>query len=118
MADAALFVGFGHPVRGRERQAMQVFNEGMQLWGQLQARGEIESFEAALLGAHGGDLGGFMLLRGDRAKLAAVRWSDEFLRLIARAGLIVESLGVVPAVLGEELGRQMALFQEAVEDLT
>lgn len=29
MADAAIFVGFGAPVCGRERKAVQVFNEAI-----------------------------------------------------------------------------------------
>ena len=39
----------------------------------LQERGEIESFEAVLLEPHGGELGGFLLLRGEAEKLDRVR---------------------------------------------
>jgi len=37
------------------------------------AEGEIESFEMVLLEPHGGELGGFILLRGDQDKLARIR---------------------------------------------
>ena len=117
MAGAALFIGFGYPVRGRERQAVQVFNETMQYWGELQGRGEIESFEAVLLEPHGGDLGGFMMVRGDGDKLSRLRASDDFLRITTRAQLIVENFGVVSASTGEELGRQMAIFEEQIPKL-
>src|SRR5271169_2754377 len=106
MADSGLFIGFGAPVRGRERQAIKVFNEGFEYYSRLQQGGEIESFEPVLLEPHGGELGGFFLLRGDQDKLARVRSSDEFERRILRGGLIVDNLGIVGAALGERLGSQ------------
>ncbi len=117
MADAALFIGFGFPVRGREAKAVAVFNESIQYWTGLQQRGQIESFEVGLLEPHGGDLGGFALLRGSVDQLAQVRTSDEFQRTVARAGLIVEHLGIVNVSLGQRLADQMALFQAQVSEL-
>ena len=118
MADSGLFVGFGIPVRGRERQAIQVFNEAFEYYSSLQQGGEIESFEPVLFEPHGGELNGFFLLRGDKDKLARVRGSQEFERVTARAELIVENLGVVSAFLGERLMSQMAVFAQQVEELT
>jgi hypothetical protein len=118
MADHALFIGWGAAVRGRERKSMQVFNESMQLWSQAQARGDIEGFEVVLLEEHGGDLGGFALLRGDREKLDRYHASDEFQNAMARANLIVEKVGVVNAVIGEGVMRAMGRFEAAIGDLT
>jgi hypothetical protein len=118
MADFGLFLGFGPPVRGRERQAIAVFNEAMEYWTRLQQQGEIESFETVFLEPHGGDLSGFTLLRGDRAKLASIRTSDEFARQSLRAGLITERLGVVGATLGERIGTLMGVYNEQLEELT
>jgi hypothetical protein len=117
MADFGLFIGFGFPVRGRERQAVKVFNEAMEYYARLQQQGEIESFESVFLEAHGGDLGGFTLVRGDRDKLASIRTSDEFARLTVRANLIVEGFGVIGAELGDRIGTLMGVFNEQVEDL-
>jgi len=118
MADYGLFVGFGVPVRGRERQSIAVFNETFEYFSRLQQAGEIEGFEPVLLEPHGGELGGYFLLRGDREKIARVRGSEEFERLTLRAQLIVDNLGVVGAVLGERLMSQISVFSEQVEDLT
>jgi len=118
MADSGLFVGFGIPVRGRERQSIKVFNEAFEYYSRLQAEGEIESFEPVLLEPHGGELGGFFLLRGDKEKLARIRSSEEFERITARADLIVENLGIVSAFLGERLMSQMSVFTAQVEELT
>jgi len=118
MADFGLFIGFGYPVRGRERQAVKVSNEAMEYYGRLQQQGEIESFESVFLEPHGGDIGGFTLVRGDRDKLASIRTSDEFARLSTRAQLIVEGFGVVGANLGERIGTLMGIFNEQAEELT
>ena len=118
MADSGLFIGFGLPVRGRERQSIKIFNEVFEYYSRLQQEGEIDSFEPVLLEAHGGELGGFFLLRGERDKLARIRSSDEFQRSTVRAELIVENIGVVGATLGERLMSQMAMFTEQVEELT
>jgi len=118
MADSGLFIGFGLPVRGRERKATKVFNEVFEYYARLQQEGEIESFEPVLLEPHGGELGGFFLLRGDQEKLARIRSSAEFERLIARGQNIVENLGVVGAFLGERLMGQISLFDQQLEELT
>jgi len=118
MADSGLFLGFGAPVRGREREAIKVFNEAFEYYARLQQEGEIESFEPVLLEPHGGELGGFFLLRGDQDKLARIRSSEEFERLTIRAQLITENLGIVSAYLGGRLMSQMSVFSEQVEELT
>lgn len=117
MADSALFIGWGLPVRGREAKAIAVFNESVQYWSNLQQQGKIESLEVALLEPHGGDLGGFALLRASPEQLASLKASEDFQRSLARAGLIVENLGVVQANLGQALIAQMAMYQQQIGEL-
>jgi hypothetical protein len=104
-------------VHGREQKSVGVFNDAVEMWTRLQGEGTLESWEAVFLEPHGGDLSGFFLLRGEPGPLAQLRVSDDFGRLITRAGLIVESLGVVGADVGDRIATQMAVFQEAVEEL-
>jgi hypothetical protein len=118
MADSAIFIGFGLPVRGRERQAITVFNEALEYYTRLQQQGEIESFEPVLLEPHGGDLSGFFLIRGSQDKVAAIRGSEEFERQTVRGQLIVENIGVVGGAVGERLANQMALYTAQLEELT
>ncbi len=118
MANAAIFIGWGQVARGRERQALQVFGEAIQYYTELMRRGEIESFEPVALEPHGGDLQGFVLLRGNREKLNQLRHSEEFLRLNARAGFIIDTFGVVGASIGEEVQRLYANFPQYTADLT
>src|SRR5215213_7916819 len=110
MADRALFVGFGAPVRGREERAIEVFNE----FGGMQSDGRIEGIDVALLDPHGGDLGGFFMVQGSEAQCAALPNDEEFRRACIDASLIVENFGVVPAVTGEGVGPEMGMYAEAV----
>jgi hypothetical protein len=112
MADDGLFIGFGRPIPGREREALQVFKDTLEYYTHLVEEGELESFVPVLLDAHGNELGGYIYLYGEYPKLAEVRQREEFLRLVIRAGLAVEHLGVVGAVTGDELTHRMALYEE------
>jgi hypothetical protein len=115
MANAALFIGYGEVMPGRARQALQVFNEALEYYGRLQKQGQIESFDPVFLEPHGGDLAGFILLRGERDKLNGARYSEEFTRLTNRATLVCRNVGVVSAYTGEEQNR---LFQDFLTQAT
>jgi hypothetical protein len=117
MADEALFIGWGEVVRGRERKAVEVFNESIQYYAQLQQDGKIESVEPWVLAPHGGDLAGFVLLRGEREQLDEIQRSADFERLQTRAGLIVDRTGAINAYTGDALGRLMGQFEDATADL-
>lgn len=117
MAGEALFLGWGPVVRGREQTALQVFQETLTYYGKLQQEGQIESFEPVLVAPHGGDLAGFILLRGDRARLDELRSSEEFERMVVRAASVVDNVGVVNAYTGEALGEAMGRFQAASQEL-
>ena len=117
MANAGLFLGWGDPVRGREQPGLKVLGEGLEYYARLEQEGRIEGFETVFLEPHGGDLSGFILLRGSEEQMDAVQRDDEFQRITVRATMIVESLGVVRAALGDGIGRQVELFQEAIGEL-
>lgn len=116
MPDTALFVGFGAPARAREPQALALFEQWVGYCSDLRERGEIESFEPVLLDAHGGDLAGFFLLRGDGERLDRLRRDGDFRRLSARAQLVVEGFGVVGAHAGDALTEQLAIYRSQVEE--
>jgi len=117
MADFGIFIGFGIPVPGREVAAARVFGESVAYYEELKAAGEIESYTLAVLEQHGGDLGGFILLRGEAEKLARIRGSEKFQRYSLRAGFAVQSVGVVSALLDAEAGRFVATANDVTSDL-
>ena len=114
MGDRVLFVGFGAPVRGREERAVQVFGEFVGMFGRMQSDGRIDGMDVTLLDPHGGDLGGFFMVHGSDAQCAALQDDEEFRRACIDATLIVENFGVVPGRTGEGVGREMAMYSEAV----
>ena len=101
MADAAILVGWNEPKAGRETQAAALFGETIQYYTTLTKDGTIESFEPVILVRHGGDFNGFILLRGDGAKLDALQRSDTFLDFTIRATLCLSGFGVIRCYLGE-----------------
>jgi hypothetical protein len=114
MADRALFIGFGAPVRGREERAVAVFNEFVGMFGRMQSDARIAGMDVCLLDPHGGELGGFFMVHGSKDQCSALQMDDEFRRASIDATLIVDHFGVVPAVTGEAVGEEMGLYMEAV----
>ena len=112
MADGALFMGWKRSVAGREQQAMTLFMNVMEYYGKLQNEGRIESFEPVLLGAHGGDLNGFVLIRGDEVKLDEIRREETFLDNVIEANFCLEGFGVVPAYIGDGLRIVFSLWSK------
>ena len=94
-----------------------MFGEAGAFYGGLLQSGEIESAEPVFLEPRGGDLTGFFLIKGDSEKLASLRVREDFVRLNARASLIVEGFGVVGASVGSGIDEQMGYFQAAIDEL-
>ena len=118
MADFGVFIGYGFPARGREQAAAAVFQELLEFLGSQAQQGNLESFEPAFMQPHGGDLGGFVLIRGERSKLDAMVASDEFIRITMRAQMVVDRMGVVNVSLGGEIEKQMGTFLQSAADLS
>jgi hypothetical protein len=117
MAEAGVFVGWSTPVRGREESGLDVFSEALALDAQLQEEGAIEDFEVVLLSPHGGGLAGFILARGSKDQLVALRAREDFLRINARAAMVVDDLGVVDVALGSGVEEQIGRYREAIKNL-
>lgn len=116
MADAALFIGFGEVVRGREKRALRIYDDAMEYWNGLKREGQIAGFDVTLLGPHA-RLSGFILVRGTDEQLDAVRHSKEFRRQMARTRLVVDHLVVAEAFAGERIGEWLREYQEEVDQL-
>jgi len=117
MAEAALFLSWGTPVRGRELKGLEVFDETLAYWRQLKQEGQIEDFQIILLGPHGSDLEGFALLHGRVAQLHELHADEEYLCLTMMQGLVCESFRVLRASIGEGLDEQVRVYRDAVARL-
>ena len=114
----ALFIGWGPVISGREKVSFEVFAEAIQYFAGLQQQGEIENFEPIVLEWHGGELAGFLVIRGDGTKLQEMRYTDEFTRLITRGATVVQNFGVVSAWTGEAVQHLLDAVQRDTQDLT
>jgi len=117
MAHDALFIGWGEVPAGYRQKALKVFGEAIEYYNKLKRNGDIESFEPVILDYHGGDLSGFLIIKGDREKLNRVKMSPDFQAIQARASLVVERLGVVDAFSGEGAQARLASFAKHVAEL-
>ncbi len=117
MSEAALCTVWGIPVPGREKDALDNYGDALQYLGRLQQEGKIEGFEVVVLGPTGGDLTGFMLVRGTQAQLDAARHEDEYERLLIRQQLVAQHVRTTDAYVDEGLARIMGQYTDAVGKL-
>jgi len=113
-SDSALFVGWKLPVVGREADALELFGSFVGFLTKQETAGTIDSFEPCLLSPHGGDLDGFILVRGERTRLSALRHSEEFEELVSRCLMSVDGFGVVDAYIGDSVGRQLQRYAKNI----
>ena len=103
MANRILFIGWNRVVAGREQQGMNLWQKAMEYYEGLKSGGRIESYEPVLLSAHGGDLNGFIILRGDAEKLAGVREDNIFMDLASEAEYCLDGFGIVGGYIGDSI---------------
>jgi hypothetical protein len=118
MKEAGVFIGWGPSLPGRERKSVELFLETMRYFMGLVAQGRLISVEPVFLEPHGGDLEGFLLLRGDQDELNRLRGEDEVRRLMVKASLILQDLRVVGAVTGSGLNQHLAWYIQAIRQAT
>jgi hypothetical protein len=99
MANAHLFIGWNRPIPGMAKDAWAyVAGDGQKQLAAWKSEGWYESSELFALTPHGGDLNGFIILKGERAKLDELRRSDAFEKWSMSMGERFDNYGVVPGV--------------------
>ena len=116
MANQALFLGWSRATAGREQQAMNLWGKTKEYYGKLQAEGRIESWEPVLLGAHGGDMNGFFLIKGDAEKLDEVRRDDTFVDLTIEANYCLDGFGLIRGWVGEGITDVMTRWSKLISE--
>jgi len=114
MASNAVFFGWNRPLPGRERMSAEHFGAFVQYLGGLQQKGSIQSFDTVFLDAHGGDMNGFFLIRGETQKLDALVASAEWVAHQVRAGMHLQGHGVVRGVTGQMVMERMELWTKTI----
>ena len=117
MARSVLFVGWGAIIAGREKAASAALQAAMVYLTELQRQGRIEGFEPVLLEPHGGDLEGFVLVRGEKDEIARLRGEEAFVRTIVGVQLVHAKVGVVTAYAGAEMQQLLGIWDEQEDKL-
>lgn len=82
----------------------------MEYLQRLRAEGVLDSIETVLLEPHGGDLEGFVLVKGEKDALARLRVDDEFVRVIVGVQLVHARVGVVGAYTDAAMGSLLGVW--------
>lgn len=117
MAEAGLWVAWGVPTRGRERNALNLLIETEGYLSGLQDQGRIERFDRVVLKPQNIELGGFVLLQGSTEQIDALRRDHEFEVWLSRVQLVADQVGIVDAWLGDGIAEAVALYEKALETL-
>jgi hypothetical protein len=110
MGTNTVFFGWARSNPGREHLSNQHFEEFVKyLNGQKQAKA-IDDYEIVFLDVHGGDLGGFFLIKAESPKLDVLLSSAEWITHMTRASMHLENPGVIRGVSGVRIAERMALW--------
>jgi hypothetical protein len=90
-------LGWNRPFPGHERAAMEAFDAIRGLLRSLREAKKIDNFEVYILGPHGGDFNGFVLVHADVEHLNALRSNRDWRNLVDKAFLVIDKLGLIPA---------------------
>jgi len=114
MANAGLVLVWKQVKTGREAQALELFGSTMSYYTQQRERGNIQTFEPVLLQAHGGDVDGFIHVRGTEEQIDTLRRSDEFRSMTMQCIYCLDGFGVIDAYTGDELTQMMAEWGQLI----
>jgi hypothetical protein len=114
MSANVVFFAWNRSIPGREHLAAAHFQEFVQYLGGLKQNGTIQSFDTVFLDPHGGDLNGFILIRGEPAKLDLLKSGIEWVTHMTRAALHTEGIGAVRGVTGETIMQRLELWTRSI----
>ena len=106
-ANAGLMLGWTRAVPGHEAESQSKFGECLGYLTKLQTTGDIESFEPVVLAPHGGDLNGFILIRGDTQKLNQLRATEAWKQWVSWGSFHMSGFGATECLLGTAIQEAM-----------
>ncbi len=114
-ANAGIIVGWNRAIPTREGEAVSKFSEYVGWLGKLQSSGQIESFEPVFTVPHGGDLNGFILIRGEAGKLGQLRDNEEWKNWETWGGFHLQNFGVVSCYLGDAVPAHLTRISKFIK---
>ena len=93
MANGAIIITWGQPVRGREMQSLDVFGKSLAYWDEKAKEGKIHGHHEYFgISGNATQRQGTMVIEGDLETLAQLMVDDDNTRLLAEASMIVDNL--------------------------
>jgi len=93
MANGAIIITWGNPVRGREMQSLDVFGRALGYWDEQAKEGRIHGHhEYFAISGNATQRAGTMVIDGELEELSRLMVNDENTRLLAEASMIVDNL--------------------------
>ena len=118
MAEAGIWVAWGIPARGREREALDLLRQTTTGYlEELRRSARIERFDTAILKPQTTELGGFILIQATREQIDALRTDHDFERWLTQIQLVADRVGVVDAWVNDGLTDAIDLYEEALRRL-
>jgi hypothetical protein len=117
MAQGAIVIRWGTPVRGREQAALEVFVEAAAYYDDLEKNHRITSHHPYISADRNG---GMWLICGDTMQLAQLREEDDYTRLQLKAQLIAEDYSSELCAGGsvDDLAEPMGMFGEMIQQFS
>ncbi|MCB0947723.1 MAG: hypothetical protein KDB44_00300 [Mycobacterium sp.] len=115
MAEAGLWIAWGVPARGRERQALAMLVEAPDYLSALQEQGRIERYDRVILKPQNIELGGFLLIQGSKEQIDGLRRDPDFEVWLNRVQLVADQVGIVDAWLGDGIAEAVTLYEKALD---
>jgi hypothetical protein len=112
MSTNAVVFAWNRPLPGRETISAKHFQEFSAYLAEQKKKGLVESFDTVLLEPHGGTFNGFILVRGEPAKLAQLADDAEGIRHQVRAGLHLDGFASLRGVTGAAVEERMGLWMK------
>ncbi|MGE2834330.1 hypothetical protein [Mycobacterium sp. SMC-4] len=117
MAEAGLWIAWGVPTAGRERQALELLIETEGYLSGLAEQGRIERFDRVVLKPQSTELGGFIFIQGSNEQIDELRRDESFGLWLTRVQLVADQVGVVDAWVGDGIAEAVGLYEKALETL-
>jgi hypothetical protein len=118
VAEAGVWLAWGIPARGRERQALDLLKQSTtEYLDRLVRDGRIERFDTAILKPQSTELGGFILIQGTQQQIDALRGDHDFGRWVTQVQLVADKVGIVDAWVNQGLPDAIDLYEEALKRL-
>lgn len=117
--ETAIFIGWGKPVAGHEREALVLFSDLVQFFTGKREAGVITSFEPFFYRtADFGHEAGFWIIRGPVEGIQTLSYDEEYNVLLSKAVVLVEHVKTAYLRAGEEFSQHMDRLGKLYAELT